>query len=129
MRIRHEHQGRTVICISVDGQEHWFYFKVASFGAKYSARVGAPLLRFLHHSIFHSHAAWIYVDDVLALFRKDFGEMGAIWALAFFTMLGVPVSWAKLQMGNSLVWIGWNLTFHAGVFGPLFLRTKFVEFL
>ena len=75
-------------------------------------RVGALLLRLLHHALAHEpHKAWLYVDDLLlCLLRHKAPEQLAL-TVAFLTVIGAPISWKKAAFGDQLVWCGWKFCF------------------
>ena len=90
-----------------------YYYTVCHFGARYSAlcwsRVGAFLLRLIRLFLHHSHASWSYVGNFLIAIHKSWGTAGILLCLAFFEILGVPLSWAKLQIGKHIRWLGLDL--------------------
>ena len=93
-----------------------FAYVVCHFGARFSAywwqRVGALLLRLLHHVLAHEpHKAWLYVDDLLlCLLRHKAPEQLAL-TVAFLTIIGAPISWKKAAFGDQLIWCGWKFCF------------------
>ena len=96
-----------------------FFYKVAPFGATFSqhywGRMGACLLRLLHILIWVSHSAHLFVDDYLFSQQCDllphFGSMVCL----FLQVMGVPLSWKKLQISFQVDWIGWHFCFSSGV--------------
>ena len=49
----------------------------------------------------------IYVDDILALFRRSEASAGAVLVVFLAAALGVPISWKKLLLGSCVKWRGW----------------------
>ena len=72
-------------------------------------RVGALLLRIRHHLLAPwAHKAWLYVDDLLtALVRSHALQQLSIMVI-FFAAILAPISWKKGQIGDSLLWCGWQ---------------------
>ena len=93
-------------------QNRYFHYKVSHFGGRFSAfwwsRVGALLLRLLHHYIHFSHKAYLYVDDLFLLTHPN-SIRELVWvSVAFLMLLGTPISWKKAQVGDYITWIGWK---------------------
>ena len=65
-------------------------------------------LRILLHC---SHFLAIYVDDALGLFPKQSAPLSACLCVLLAEGLGIPLSWHKLQLSDTLTWIGWRLSF------------------
>ena len=59
-----------------------------------------------------AHALFAYVDDFFLIQNKGVIELCSSLILAFCACFSVPISWAKLQLGLTVRWIGWN--FHLG---------------
>ena len=97
-----------------------FFYKVCPFGATLSAtwfaRLGSFFVRALHLLIFVQHALFLYVDDLLLLQDVDVLDITASLCITFCMCFGIQLGWRKLQLGASVVWIGWELNFHAGAF-------------
>ena len=53
----------------------------------------------------------MYVDDLLALFKQTDAPLQASLCIMLACVLGVPLSWHKLQLSTDLNWIGWRLCF------------------
>ena len=92
-------------------------YLVNHFGASWSAywwsRLGALILRLAHFTIRHQHLGAIYVDDFLWMFpKKSWVHLTAV-LISLLQVLGVPLSWNKLQIGDSVIYLGWNLQLHA----------------
>ena len=81
-------------------------------------------VRALHLLIFVRHALFLYVEDLLLLQDVDVLDITASLCITFCMCFGIQLSWRELQLGASVVWIGWELHFHANAFsvpqeGPL----------
>ena len=95
-----------------------YYYTVCQFGAKFSAywwqrqRIGAQIVRVLRCMIRHlPHGAWLYVDDLLLLLSKSHMQDSACLVIALLSVLGVPISWRKAQLGAHVTWCGWTFQF------------------
>ena len=112
IKLRTEDQG----CMLFRIANKLYHYVVCHFGAKFSAywwqRLGAMLLRITHALLGkHSHRAWIYVDDLLALLaRTAFVEQLALM-VCFLTAIHAPISWKKAQLGHEVTWCGWTFNF------------------
>ncbi|CAE7245645.1 unnamed protein product [Symbiodinium sp. CCMP2592] len=74
------------------------------------------LLRLMHLWIFVRHALMGYVDDFLFIQDRECTLYSASLLLCFTSIFGVPLSWAKLQLGSCITWIGWTFNFTSGSF-------------
>ena len=94
-------------------QGNFYHYKVAHFGAKFSAfwwsRVGSLLIRLLHEVLGAPHRLFIYVDDILLLSPAHTFDDHAWLTIVFLMVLGTPLSWRKTQLGFRINWIGWQL--------------------
>ena len=103
------------IFVAVDqrGKKHRFVYNTAHFGASWAkywwARAAAAFVRCAHTLIHGSHFLVIYVDDLLALFPKHEAPVLACLCVMLAVAMGVPISWRKLQLADSLRWIGWDI--------------------
>ena len=92
-------------------QSRFFAYRVAHFGARFSAywwsRLGALLLRLLHQFLGAPHKAWLYVDDLMLWAPNGHFQQMTWTALVFLMLLGTPISWQKAQIGTQITWIGW----------------------
>ena len=96
-----------------------YFYKVAPFGATFAqhwwGRLGSCLLRLLHILIWVAHSGRLFVDDYLFTQQHamlpHFGSMICL----FLQIMGVPLSWTKLQISFQVDWIGWCFCFSAGV--------------
>ena len=90
-----------------------YQYKTCHFGATYSAYYWARLAGFLHrlaHRIlFNSHRGFIYVDDWLWVFRKEWAVIQAFLVTCLLNVLGVQMSWHKTTMSNCVTWLGWQI--------------------
>ena len=76
--------------------------------------LGGCTLRLLHTLIFFAHMGLLFVDDFI--FSQAFSLLpltGAMICL-FLQVVGIPVSWQKLQISCRVDWIGWRLCFSSG---------------
>ena len=106
----HEHG-----CLLFGFQQRLYHYIVCHFGAKFSAywwqRVGSQITRVLHALLSkHSHKAWLYVDDLLAMLARSSWEDQVVFIICLLSALHAPISWRKAQLGNTITWCGW--TFH-----------------
>ena len=113
-RIKNSEQG----LLGFTWQDELYFFRCCPFGAVFSqhwwGRVGGCALRLLHTLIFFAHMGLLFVDDFI--FSQAFNLMpltGAMICL-FLQVVGIPVSWKKLQMSCRVDWIGWRLCFSSG---------------
>ena len=74
-------------------------------------RIGGAGLLLAHRFLHHSHFLCIFVDDALALFPHRVAALMACQLLILACVLGFPLSWHKVDLGDQLSWIGWDLRF------------------
>ena len=113
-RIKSSEQG----LLGFTWQDELYFFRCCPFGAVFSqhwwGRVGGCTLRLLHTLIFFAHMGLLFVDDFI--FSQAFSLLpltGAMICL-FLQVVGIPVSWKKLQISCRVDWIGWRLCFSSG---------------
>ena len=84
------------------------------FSQHWWGRVGGCALRLLHTLIFLAHMGLLFVDDFI--FSQAFNLMPLTGAMVclFLQVIGIPVSWKKLQISCRVDWIGWRLCFSSG---------------
>ena len=96
-----------------------FFYRVCPFGAVFSAawwsRLGGWLLRCMHHLLWFSHAAFLYVDDFLFFQDNDIMPLSAAMLCVLCQVLKIPVSWRKCELSKTISWIGWRFHFRSGV--------------
>ena len=97
-------------------QGKWFYSKSTPMGMRASPYHWCRFNGLLHRltkriSQTSLHASLMYIDDSLyAALKSEFGSVvGTI--LIFLCILGVPISWKKLEAGFFLDWVGFRLDF------------------
>ncbi|CAE7469933.1 unnamed protein product, partial [Symbiodinium necroappetens] len=99
-------------------QDRTFFYRVMPFGMSCSAywwqRLSGFLVRTWHNLLWLSHFLSIYVDDLILAMQTGALDISACLILAFAAAFGVRLSWPKLQLGSSVVWIGWSLNYRAG---------------
>ena len=90
-----------------------YQYRTCHFGATYSAyywgRVAGFFHRVAHRVLFNSHRGYIYVDDWLWIFRKEWAVNQAYLVTCLLNVLGVPMSWNKTTMSSSVTWLGWKI--------------------
>ena len=94
-----------------------YHYRVCRFGARFSAywwqRVGAFLLRQIHHLLtVMPHKAWLYVDDLLAALWRPYAAEGITLMVIFLQVINVPISWKKAQCEACITWCGWEINFN-----------------
>ena len=97
-----------------------YYYVVCHFGGTFSAywwgRVASLLLRLVHKLIYVRHGGWVYVDDFSFLFPAKLGSEFSLLVVMFLVALGVPISWAKLQFGKEVLWLGLTIDLRSWAF-------------
>ncbi len=102
-----------------DGPVIVYKFGVFGFAssAYWWARLGGALIRSLLRVAPPCAALWtlLMADDLKLESTAEQPKKWIVWAIMFLRMLGVPLSWRKLQGGTELIWIGysvrlWNLS-------------------
>ncbi|CAE7788563.1 unnamed protein product [Symbiodinium sp. CCMP2592] len=117
VRVKEADQGLLGVTLpGGDGKDdRLFFYRVCPFGANFSAlwfqRLAGMLLRLMHLWIFVRHALMGYVDDFLFIQDRECILYSASLLLCFTSIFGVPLSWAKLQLGSCITWIGWTFNF------------------
>ena len=53
-------------------------------------------------------AGYIYVDDWLWIFRKEWSYFSYL-VTCLLNVVGVPMSWHKTTMSSQVIWLGWQL--------------------
>jgi len=75
--------------------------------------LGAPggiMVRSCHSLLAHGHARWQYVDDLLAWLDKTSSPLWASLIVILLLILGVPMSWHKAALADTIDWIGWRIS-------------------
>ena len=96
-----------------------FAYKCCPFGAAFSAfwwaRLSAFFIRFLHLLIFLKHSLCAYVDEFYMVQPCEVAALTSSMIISVCQCFNIPLSWAKLQFGARVVWIGWsfNLRSHS----------------
>ena len=85
-----------------------------SCSAYWWQRLSGFLVRTWHSLLWLSHFLSMYVDDLVLAMQTGALDISACLILAFAAAFGVRLSWPKLQLGSSVVWIGWSLNYRAG---------------
>ncbi|CAE7286442.1 unnamed protein product [Symbiodinium sp. CCMP2592] len=95
-----------------------YFFRCCPFGAVFSqhwwGRVGGCTLRLLHTLLFLAHVGLLFVDDFIFSQAASLMPLSGAVICLFLQILGVPVSWKKLQISCRVDWIGWRLCFSSG---------------
>ena len=130
MLVKESDQG--LLGVQCDGK--YYFYTVCPFGACFSAfwwaRLGSLFVRVLHLLTFIRHALMLYVDDFLAIQDASTIDVTAVLMLAFCVCFNIPLSWRKLEVGPTVVWIGWSLSFRAGCFSiPQSKRDKLRSYI
>ena len=88
-------------------------YRVCHFGAKWSGwwwgRVSSALMRLVHRLIHRYHFGFIYVDDMLLLLPSSIALPYLGLVLMFLRVLGVPISWKKIRLGNRVDYVGFTI--------------------
>jgi len=87
--------------------------KVGTYGIAsaqlYWGRLAAILLRVLYALFPWIEWQFVYVDDFAWILRRGSSTVTSMAILATLTALGVPLSWKKCEMGDTLKWLGFDL--------------------
>lgn len=67
------------------------------------------MVRSFHKLLRYRHALLQYVDDLLCLLDKCSAPLWASLLVIFCRVLGIPLSWHKCLLSETLTWIGWQL--------------------
>ena len=124
--------GQDIGLLGIRQQERLLFYRVCPFGATFSshwfARLGGFFTRCLHLLIWLSHVLLLYVDDLLLFQNSKVLPLSAALTLAFCACFNIPLSWKKLQMGQTITWIGWEINLSAACFSlPEAKRNKLYE--
>ena len=68
------------------------------------------MVRSCHSLLAHGHALWQYVDDLLAWLDKASSPLWASLIVVLLLILGVPMSWHKAALSDTIDWIGWRIS-------------------
>ena len=68
------------------------------------------MVRSCHSLLAHGHALWQYVDDLLAWLDKSSSPLWASLIVVLLLILGVPMSWHKAALSDTIDWIGWRIS-------------------
>jgi len=116
VRIREADRG----LLGFSAGDRLYFYRVAPFGGTFSAlwfqRISAFLVRFFHLLLWIQHCLLSYVDDFFLIQPQAVIELGASLMLCACAVFGVPISFAKLQLGGLVRWIGWSFNLRAQVF-------------
>ena len=106
--------------LGIRQQERLLFYKVCPFGATFSshwfARLGGFFTRCLHMLIWLAHVLLLYVDDLLLFQNSTVLPLSSALTLAFCACFKIPLSWKKLQMVQTITWIGWEINLSAACF-------------
>jgi hypothetical protein len=121
IRVLESEQGYNLFAVELtSGQVEWWVYKTCHFGASWSAywwaRTAAAYVRVMHQFLWIAHGLLMYCDDALFMLPEPVAPLMALWALMLTAVLGVPLSWHKLQLDTKIDWIGWDLNFD--ILGP-----------
>ncbi|CAE7226768.1 unnamed protein product [Symbiodinium sp. CCMP2592] len=106
-------------CEEPDGSNALYFYRTCPFGATFAqhwwGRLGSCILRILHILIYIAHTGHLFVDDYL--FSQEMSILPATGAMIcmFMQIMGVPLSWHKLQIAVRVTWIGWDFQYSAGI--------------
>ena len=106
-------------CENLDGSNSLYFYRTCPFGATFAqhwwGRLGSVILRILHILIWVAHTGHLFVDDYL--FSQEASVLPATSAMIcmFMQVMGIPLSWHKLQLSVRVSWIGWDFQFSAGI--------------
>ena len=104
---------RALLAFSFQGR--YFISNCLNFGARasswYWSRLAGSLLRLSHYIIFLKHLLWVYVDDFLAAFQKATAPLHLSLWIMLLLCIRLPISWSKCSIDDSIVWIGWRISF------------------
>ena len=118
IRIRERDRGLVGIKTE-DGR--YFWYRVCPFGTSFSAlwwqRLSSWFVRVLHLLLYIAHTLKMFVDDLLATQEATLMPLSGAAILAFAGAFNIPISWSKLQLSHSVVWIGWQINYRSGTFG------------
>ena len=104
---------------NLDGSNSLYFYRTCPFGATFAqhwwGRLGSVILRILHILIWVAHTGHLFVDDYL--FSQEASVLPATSAMIcmFMQVMGIPLSWHKLQLSIRVSWIGWDFQFSAGI--------------
>jgi hypothetical protein len=73
-------------------------------------RLAGIMVRSCHSLLAHGHALWQYVDDLLAWLDKSSSPLWASLIVVLLLILGVPMSWHKAALADTVDWIGWRIS-------------------
>ncbi len=99
---------------SIGGE--WYFYKVLPFGLKASGywwnRFNSLIHRTIHRLLSDvAHGGFVYVDDSLWLVAPDVAPMIFARVFTFLSLIGVPLSWEKTQIGYIVDWVGFEVDF------------------
>ncbi len=85
-------------------------FGISSIGYWWS-RLGGAILRTVHHVMSPDDEIWMLMmaDDIKLESTSRTPTTSIIMIIILFVVLGVPLSWAKIQGGHRLAWIGYEV--------------------
>ena len=92
-----------------------YIFKVGVFGvssiAYWWARLGGACIRAAHYLASPTAELWVQLmaDDIKVECTNEHPKREIICFLLSLSLLGVPMSWGKIQGGEALSWIGYSV--------------------
>ena len=100
-----------LLCFHANGE--LYRCVTLNFGARasgwYWGRLAGIMVRSCHSLLAHGHALWQYVDDLLAWLDKTSSPLWASLIVILLLILGVPMSWHKAALADTIDWIGWRI--------------------
>ncbi len=110
----HRDDWRYLACRArTEGAIYIYMYGVFGFAASayWWSRLGGAAVRLLHHLAPTSAELWILMmaDDVKIESTSSSSKLWILWAIIILRVLGVPLTWRKVQGGLELTWIGYSI--------------------
>ncbi len=113
VQVHHSDWGLQVCRAEAGGDVYCYMcgvFGISSIGYFWS-RIGGALVRAVHHVMTPEDELWLMLmaDDLKLECTAPAPEIRIVAVLLFWVLLGVPISWHKIQGGDSISWIGYEV--------------------
>ncbi len=110
----HQDDWRHLACrVHPEGPIYIYMYGVFGFAASayWWSRLGGAALRLLHHLAPRAAELWLLMmaDDIKIESTSTSSQLWILWVIVILRLLGIPLSWHKIQGGSEITWIGYSI--------------------
>ena len=97
---------------AIIGKEYWIN-KVGTYGVAsaqlYWGRLAALVLRILYALFPMVEWFFVFVDDIIAIYRQYYDKKLALAIMASLYAIGIPMAWHKTVLTPDNLWVGFSI--------------------